>query len=164
VTGSLHEAETGPVAGAGASPASIVVERRVEWSDTDASGVYHNTTVIRLVETAETLLLSELGMLDEIYGRLPRVRLELDFRRALRFHDLVEVHLGVVAVGRSSVTYAFDVRREGKVCVEGTAIAALVDGADGRPSPWPDGYRRLLLGAGPQATERLARDGGPRPS
>jgi acyl-CoA thioester hydrolase len=118
--------------------------------------------VSRLLETAETLMLSDLGLLDEIYGRLPRVRLELDFRRALRFHDLVEIHLAVAAVGSSSITYAIEVRRGQEVCVEGTAVAVLIDRSDDRPRPWPEAHRRLLLEGGPQPAERLSRDSGRR--
>ena len=58
-----------------ASPASIVVQRRIEWSDTDASGNYHNSAVFRLIENAETALLDRLGFLHEVYGRLPRVHI-----------------------------------------------------------------------------------------
>jgi len=38
------------------SPASVVVDRRVEWQDTDAAGHYHHSTVIRWVEAAEAVL------------------------------------------------------------------------------------------------------------
>src|SRR5690348_15426547 len=86
-------------------PARIMVQRRIEWWDTDASGVYHNTAASRLLETAETLLLSRLGILHDIYHRLPRARLEADFRAPLRFHDLVDVGLEVQGLGRSSITY-----------------------------------------------------------
>jgi hypothetical protein len=34
----------------------------------------------------------------------------------------------------------------------------LLDRAGGRPVPWPDEYRRLLLGSGPQAGESLVTD------
>src|SRR5436309_11132513 len=86
-------------------PARIMVQRRIEWWDTDASGVYHNTAAFRLLETAETLLLSRLGILHDVYHRLPRARIEADFRAPLRFHDLVDVALEVQAIGRSSITY-----------------------------------------------------------
>jgi acyl-CoA thioesterase FadM len=34
-------------------PARIRIRRRVEWMDTDAAGIYHWSTVIRLTEAAE---------------------------------------------------------------------------------------------------------------
>jgi acyl-CoA thioesterase FadM len=139
-------------------PASIVIERRVEWSDTDASGHYHNTAAFRLFETAETLLLARLGMRDDIYGRHPRARLEADFLCALRFHDPVETEVRVESVGRTSVTYVWEIRRGPEVCVRGRAVAVLLDRPGGSPVPWPEEYRRRFLSSGPQPPERLVDD------
>jgi YbgC/YbaW family acyl-CoA thioester hydrolase len=136
-------------------PASIVVQRRIEWSDTDASGVYHNTVAFRFVEVAESALLDRLGFLQDVYHRLPRAHIEADFLRALRFRDLVDISLAVEAVGRTSATYRFEMRSGGEVCVRGSAVTVLLDGPGGSPSPWPDAYRQSLLHAGPQAPERL---------
>src|ERR687888_1504256 len=93
------------------SPASIVVQRRIEWPDTDASGMYHNTAAFRFIEVAETTLLDRLGFLDDIYGRHPRVHIEADFLRPLWFRDLVDVEVRVISVGRTSVTYETEIRR-----------------------------------------------------
>jgi len=146
--GNVHE-------GAGAGPASILVQRRIEWWDTDASGYYHNTAVSRLLETAETLLLDRLGFLHDVYHRLPRVRLEMDFLRPLGFHDLVEAELRVSAVGNTSATYEMEIRRDGEPCSRLRAVVALLDRAGGRSVPWPAAYRRQLLTAGRQPPEML---------
>lgn len=37
---------------------------RVEWVDTDAAGIYHNTAVVRFVESAEAALMRERGLHD----------------------------------------------------------------------------------------------------
>jgi acyl-CoA thioesterase FadM len=136
-------------------PASIVVQRRIEWPDTDASTNYHNTAAFRFIEVAETAMLERLGLLDDVYGRLPRVHIEADFLRALRFRDVVDIELSVAGVGESSITYEFEMRSGGEVAVRGKAVAALLSGAGGRPVPWPDEHRKLLLSAGPQPPERL---------
>lgn len=47
-----------------------VFHTRVEWTDTDASGIYHSSTVTRFVEAAEAALIGEQG-LD---GYFPRRR------------------------------------------------------------------------------------------
>ena len=91
--------------------ASIHIQRRIEWSDTDASGYYHNTAAFRMVEMAETAMFERLGLLESVYGRLPRVHIEADFRASLRHRDLVDVHLWVAAIGRSSITYGFRMER-----------------------------------------------------
>ena len=142
--------------GAAAGPASIRVQRRIEWWDTDASGYYHNTAIARLLETAETLLLARLGFLDDVYHRLPRVRLEIDFLKPLAFHDLVDAEFRVGAVGNSSVTYEMDVKRADELCARAKAVAVLLDQAGGKPVPWSDEHRTLLLTSGPQSPELLA--------
>jgi len=76
-----------------ALPASITIQRRLEWIDTDASGAHHNTAAIRLMEAAELALIDRLGFLDDVYGLHPRTRIEAEFLRPLFFRDLVEVAL-----------------------------------------------------------------------
>ena len=138
--------------------ASIVVQRRIEWPDTDASGNYHNTAAFRFIEVAETALLERLGFLHDVYGRLPRVHVEADFLAPLVFRDVVDVSLRVAAVGRTSLSYAFEMSTRGVVAVRGRVTAVLLDAARGSPVEWPEDYRRLLETAGAQAPERLVVD------
>ena len=146
--------EGGPTAATSAR-ASIRVQRRIEWSDTDASGAYHNSAVFAFMEAAEAALLERLGLVEEIYGRHPRVRIEADFLRPLWFRDLVDVTLSVAEVGRTSVAYDVEMARAGDPCVRGRLVAVLLDRIGGTPVPWSDEHRRMLLGSGPQAPELL---------
>lgn len=130
------------------SPASIVVRRRIQWFDTDASTKFHNTAPLRLMEEAEAVLLDRLGLVREVYGWLPRAHVSVDYHRPVRFWDEVEIEVEVTEVGRTSVTYAFRIRGEGEVRAEGTVVAVLIDG-EGKPRAWPEGHRRLLLESGP---------------
>jgi acyl-CoA thioester hydrolase len=139
-----------------ARPAEMLVQRRIEWPDTDASGHYHNTAAFRLLEVVETALLERLGILGEVYGRLPRVHISADFKGVLWFRDLVDVSLKVDEVGTSSVTYLWNIARDGEVCVEGRATAVLLDD-DRQPIHWSERHRRVLLTAGPQAPELLVK-------
>lgn len=133
----------------------MVVQRRIEWTDTDASGYYHNSVAFRLFEAAETTLLERLGLLDEVYGRLPRVHLSADYKKLLAFSDVVDVRAAVAGVGRSSISYDFTVERAGELCVSGKGVAVLVDRAGGVKGEWPQDWRELLLTAGPQEAQRL---------
>jgi len=138
------------------APASIVIQRRIEWSDTDASGRWHNTAAFRMFEWAETALFERLGMLEDVYGRLPRVHISADFKALLDHRDIVDVDLAVSSIGRSSITYAIQIRRGNEVSVDATVIAALVGHDDDAPVEWPQAYRDLLLTSGPQEPEVLA--------
>lgn len=134
---------------AAAEPASIVVRRRVEWADTDASGKYHNTAAFRLAEQAETRLLTALGLADQVYGRLPRVHMSVDLTESLRFNDVVDVELRVESLGRTSLTYAFEVRKDGRPAARGRMIAVLLT-RSGEKEEWTDEHRRILETSGPQ--------------
>lgn len=134
-----------------AEPARIVVRRRIEWIDTDAAGIYHWTTAFRFVEAAEAVLHDRLGIRERTFGRTPRVHVEADFRRELRFHDLVDLELRVERVGTSSVRYAFAMRSGDRLAAEGHVVVAFVtQQPGGTPTPWPDDLRIALLEGGDQ--------------
>ena len=155
---SAEDQASTPDAATASAHARITVQRRIEWSDTDASGYWHNTAAFRWIEVAETALLQRLGIVEDVYGRMPRVRISAEFRKGLRHKDLVDIDLAIAAVGRSSVTYAFRMSSGGTVAAEGTAVAVLLDRAGGRPVPWPDEYRTLLLESGRQPGESLVSE------
>src|SRR5919202_6532760 len=100
-------------------PARFVLERRVEWMDTDAAGIYHWTTAFRFAESAEAALHTALGIADVTFGATPRVHVEADFRRPLVFNEPVEVSLEVRAVGPTSVEYAIAISGEAGPAVSG---------------------------------------------
>jgi YbgC/YbaW family acyl-CoA thioester hydrolase len=136
------------------TPASILVQRKVEWSDTDASGHYHNGLVFRLCEVAETALFQGVGLLEAVYGRIPRVHITVDFISVLYFGDVVDVTLQVASVGKTSINYDVEIRRGDEVCANANVVAVLV-GPDGTPRPWPDDYKEALLSGGSLAPELL---------
>src|SRR2546423_7291123 len=106
------------------------------------------------MESAEVALVDRLGIREDVYGRHPRARIEADFLAPLWFRDLVDVEIRVAKVGRTSVTYDAEIRRDGVACVRGRMVAVLLDRIGGTPQPPPGEYRALLEGAGPPAPER----------
>jgi YbgC/YbaW family acyl-CoA thioester hydrolase len=139
---------TSELACAVASPARVKVRRRVEWSDTDAAGIYHWSTALKFVEEAERALHDALGITGQTFGRTPRVRIEADFRRSLRFNDVAEVDLAVGGIGRTSLEYRFRVTHDDEVCVEGAATIVHLDRPEGAPEPWPADVRDRLAAGG----------------
>lgn len=135
--------------------ASIRVERRIEWVDTDASAHWHNTAAIRVLESAESVLHERLGILDLIYseGGLPRVHMEVDYWKPIRYNEIAEIVLEVAALGRTSITYDAAVSRRGEFCARMQVVAVLRRCAG--PQPWPEKIRQLLLTAGPQRPQFL---------
>jgi acyl-CoA thioester hydrolase len=115
---------------------------RVAWIDTDASGRIHYSAVFRWVEAAEAGLRRQLGILDD-WEWYPRRALEVGYRSALVFEDEIEVVLAARALGRTSITWGWQITRAGEVCVEGSHTVVHVDRA-GRPVPLPDRVRAAL--------------------
>jgi acyl-CoA thioesterase FadM len=121
------------------------VERsRVAWVDTDAGGRIHFTAAFRWAEAAETGLMRRIGLLGR-WGDYPRRKVEAEFLRVLRFEDEIETRLRVERVGTTSVTYAWEIRRDGEPFVVGRHTVVHVD-ADGRPEALPEEIRRSLEG------------------
>jgi acyl-CoA thioester hydrolase len=125
------------VAWKGSSAAAEHVERRrVAWVDTDAGGRIHFTAAFRYAEAAETGLMREAGLLED-WGDYPRRHVEAEFRKVLRFEDELEVRLRVDRVGTTSITYAWEIAKDGEVYIEGRHTVVHVDGA-GRAEALPD--------------------------
>ncbi|QSR29072.1 thioesterase [Nocardioides sp. S5] len=130
---------------------------RIEWIDTDAAGIYHNSTVVRLVEAAEAALMRERG-LYAYFPVAPRVRFEVDFEAPLFFGQEVTTVVEVAHMGHSSMTFKFEVWGEsygGKprrraahgsyVTVHIGANRAGAAHSDGAGSePWPDAWVAAL--------------------
>lgn len=143
---------TAPAAGEGAVSS---VRSRIEWVDTDAAGIYHNSTVVRLVEAAEATLVRERG-LEGYFPVAPRVRYEADFEAPLYFGQEVTTTVRVAQLGTASMTFTFEVWGE---AFEGAARVRAARGryvtvhldrsgpGPGRSTPWPaDWVERLTRG------------------
>ncbi|HEY9524220.1 MAG TPA: thioesterase family protein [Thermopolyspora sp.] len=137
-------------------PASVVVQRRVEWADTDAAGHQHNTAVLRWLEEAETVLHERLGIAERTFGRTPRVRIEVDFTGRLWFRDIVTIRLAVDRVGTSSLTYTFEMTQGDREAARGRMVVVNADPSEAGSRPWPEDIRAALTGAGPQQGEYLS--------
>ncbi len=116
---------------------------RVAWVDTDAGGRIHFTAAFRWAEVAETALMRRLGLLSGEWGDYPRRQVEAEYRNVLVFDDEVEVALRVDRLGTTSITYAWEIRHEHEVYVEGRHTVVHVD-REGRPAPLPDTLRSAL--------------------
>jgi acyl-CoA thioester hydrolase len=86
------------------------LQRRVEFSETDAAGIVHFSNFFRYMESVEHAFIRSLGhsvMWERHQPPLgfPRVHAECDYRSPLRFEDLVEMHLLVREKRPRSLSY-----------------------------------------------------------
>ena len=90
--------------------------RRVEFSETDMAGIMHFSNFFRFMETAEHGFYRSLGfsvVRPDADPRLgwPRVHAECDYKKPLRFEDLVEIHLLVSEKRSKAIHFAFRFRK-----------------------------------------------------
>ena len=112
------------------------------WVDTDAGGRIHFTAVFRYAEAAETALRRKLGLLGD-WPDYPRRRVEADYLATLRFDDEVDVRIRLERLGRTSITWAWEIVRSCELCVSGRHTVVHVD-ADGRSAELPGEVRERL--------------------
>ncbi len=94
--------------------------RRVEFSETDAAGIMHFANFFRFMEAAEHAFYRELGFSvhpfsdDDRPGEAaeekvgwPRVHASADYRKPLKFEEVVEIELLVEEIRNKTVHYYF---------------------------------------------------------
>ncbi|MDQ4503208.1 thioesterase family protein [Sinomonas sp. ASV322] len=133
------------------------ITRTVEWVDTDASGHHHNSFIMRSVEAAEARLFKRLGVLEEYFGIAPRVHHEVDFRSKLYFGQEATTLLEIESVGRSSMTFRFEVMGEDfergaatvprRLAASGRYVTVHVPKDTEESAPWPEAFLERLRAA-----------------
>jgi YbgC/YbaW family acyl-CoA thioester hydrolase len=106
----------------------------VAFGDTDASGWMYFPNIFRYFDIAEHAYLRSLGLLvyDRAQGGWPRVNVSCDFKKPLLTADLIEVQIDITRIGAASLTWAFEVIKDGEIAAQGSITTVRVD-HEGRP-------------------------------
>ncbi|MBX3393836.1 MAG: acyl-CoA thioesterase [Phycisphaerae bacterium] len=88
----------------------FLIQRRVQFSETDLAGVMHFSNYFRWMEEVEHAFLRSLGMsvMQNVAGieiSWPRVQVSCEYFAPLYFEDVVDVHMTVTDVREKSMTY-----------------------------------------------------------
>ena len=108
----------------------------VRFADLDPNQHVNNAVYATYFETGRVTL-----MKDRSYGLMPdgvtwiMVRLDMHFRAELRWPGTIEMGLGVVKFGRTSVTFDQVVFSEGKCIASAQSVSVLLDEATRKPTP-----------------------------
>jgi YbgC/YbaW family acyl-CoA thioester hydrolase len=126
-------------------PASIELERRLRWADSDAAGRLHFPRIFEIVEEAESELVRSIDwpMNRSMGFDFPRAHVECQFKRVLMLDDPFRLRLSVGKLGRTSIRYDFQVfDREGELALDGTMTVVVVQ--HGTPTEIPASLRAAL--------------------
>src|SRR5438105_756526 len=120
-------------------PSEFKITRIVEFCETDMAGIMHFANYFRFMEEAEHAFMRSLGL--SIAGKnadpsigWPRVSVSCDYKRPLKFQDVVEVQLKVSNITEKAITYTFFFRKEGEkeITALGSITVVCVTVRDGK--------------------------------
>jgi acyl-CoA thioester hydrolase len=108
----------------------------VRFADLDPNQHVNNAVYATYFETGRVTLVKDRG-----YGLMPEgltwimVKLDMHFRAELRWPATIEMGLGVVKFGRTSVTFDQVVFCEGKCVASARSVSVLLNEATRKPTP-----------------------------
>jgi acyl-CoA thioester hydrolase len=122
---------------------------RVGFSDTDAQGIVYYGRYLPYFDSARVEYLRDLGLLrgEHAAGHEFVMRAcAIEYHAPAEFDDLVEVFVRLARIGRTSATFEFAAYRaaDDALMVTATQTLVLIDPAERRPVPIPDGYRTTI--------------------
>ena len=135
-----------PPGDAGAYP--FTHRLRVRFCETDAMGVVHHASYLAYLEETRVEYLRALG---RPYDRLradgvefPVVEVALQYRRPLRFDDVVDVSVMIASSGGATFQMSYLVGCAGETSASAVTVHGVVDG-QGRPTRVPAWLRDLVV-------------------
>lgn len=104
------------------------VRYRIYWSETDAAGIAHFSSILRIIERAEEDLYRSHGI-SSVHMILPRIEVHARFRSPLRWGDEIIVRLELDEARNRGLRYRFEVINETTrtLAVEGYVAIACVE-------------------------------------
>jgi acyl-CoA thioester hydrolase len=138
--------------------AALVHRLEVRFRDCDAMGHVNNAVYLTYLEQARFAHWRALWgfgppqlapALSSVEGAgLPGViiaHVECDYKRPATYGDVLEIRLTVVAIGRSSFRYEYEiVDEEGRTVLTAQTVQVMYDYTGSRPVPIPEDIRKLL--------------------
>jgi acyl-CoA thioester hydrolase len=128
------------------SHAFVEKVRLLEWMETDAAGHQHYTSAFRWVEECESALYRKLGLPTSLFGQIPRVKVQMEYKKRIFFGEEILTRLEVVRVGTSSIELAFTAHVGGELAAQGTYILVHSPIVGEGSKPWPADWKKAFLG------------------
>ena len=126
----------------------IRVDIRVIYGDTDQMGVVYYANYLRYFEAGRNEFLRAFGMNYRDFESsnrvfLPVVDAQVSYKKAARYDDLLAVHTHIDRLGRASVRFRYEVRRDQELLATGHTMHACVNG-EGQVQALPASVVSLL--------------------
>ena len=126
-----------------------VMPYRVPYADTDQMGVVYYANYLVYFERFRNELLRDAGYtyrrLEEDGIAMPVIEAVCSYKASAKYDDLLEITGRFAEAKGVKFKIECEVRREGKILVEGYTVHACMDLKSGRPTRPPEFIRELLL-------------------
>lgn len=112
---------------------------QIRFVDTDATGFAHFSSYVRMMEETEYAFLRSRGLsviLKDSRGTIgfPRIAVELQVERPLKFEDLAKIRLRLVEIDGKQIVYEFLISNEsGQRVASGQFVVACCRFPDDKP-------------------------------
>jgi acyl-CoA thioester hydrolase len=132
-----------PPTGAATSTAT----QRIPFYETDAMGIVHHANYVKYLELARIVFMDDHDRPYRDYLAMQlhfaTTRVEIDYRRPLRFDDRVEVTTWIRRLRGASIHMDYRLTCAGQLVASASTQHAMVDG-EGRPARIPREHRERL--------------------
>ncbi|MDA1045230.1 MAG: thioesterase family protein [Verrucomicrobia bacterium] len=132
--------------------AKCLIQRRVEYADTDMAGIVHYSAFFRYMESAEHELFRRAGLsvvMQDAHRQLswPRVACAFEYNEPLRFEDEFDVSIWIAKMGNKSLTFHAEILGARTIHATGssTSVCCVIsEGGMVSSIPIPDDIRAPL--------------------
>lgn len=120
------------------------VKQEVYWGEMDAFNHINNVIYFRYFETGRVEFLNKTGLWTLFFEEEIRIvvgRLECNFLREIIHPEEIEIAVGIVKVGNSSLTVVHKISVKNEIRAYGEAIIVATNPHTGKSKPWSDKLR-----------------------
>ena len=122
-------------------------ELRVRWAESDIQGVVFNGHYltyfdIGITEYLRSVFENDQQKLHAIFNDLYVVKSTVQYQSPAHFDELIEIAVRTAKIGRTSLVFEFEIKRENKTLVSGENV--YVHAPDGESTPVPDALREAI--------------------
>ncbi len=136
-------------------PTEFVMQRRVQFAETDIAGVLHFSNYYRMMEETEhafwrSLSLSVMQPDGDRIISWPRVATSCQYFAPALFDDVLDIALSIAKISDRSITYIAEFRKNGERIATGqtTAVCCAMENSTFQSVPIPESLRHKLISAG----------------
>lgn len=136
---------------------------RVRFNEVDRQGIVHNSVPliyfsVGMGEYYRTLGYDRLAEEKANGHAIHAVHAAVTYRSPMSFDEEIDVHVRVAKMGRTSLSFAYEIHAvsDGRVAATGEQVWVNTDKESHRPTPWTEKFRAAIRAREPALEEAAA--------